>query len=136
MSTLYSAATVIGIAIPRKDLMKTIKKRGCGHEARLAKHCSECGKPMWVEEETPSPEYEGFITVDEKFCGLDAIAEGYDPEDLILYVGIIYEVEQGSVVFNQAPNIEEIKAKIEKALAPKGLWNIDRFGIYTVCCIS
>lgn len=50
MSVSYSCYLVAGVSVPRSALERTTRRRGCGHTETKSTFCSECGKPMWVEE--------------------------------------------------------------------------------------
>ena len=40
---------IFGVKIPGSEIKRKEKKRGCNHPEGSGKFCSECGKPMWIE---------------------------------------------------------------------------------------
>jgi hypothetical protein len=135
MSVTYKACTIIGIKISSSILRVTAKRRGCSHKEAESKHCSECGKLMWISYNKEIPAYAAYQGND-KFAGLDATTTGSESND-DLYVGEIYEQgDDETPSFKQVPDIEKIKNKVKTALESSNLWDEKKFGIYTVLYCS
>lgn len=163
MGADYYAKTVIGVRLPRNEELPRAKiltrKKAFDHDfdddGKVEFHPKN-GKKLWLDEkERVDADYPAYI-FDLEFLGADSYRyklKGQTviefPEDLEItydtnhnndYLGKIIETESSNggqnVVFEQVPDIDSIKKIIKECLELFGLWDEERFGIYTILYCS
>ncbi len=132
MSVTYYAHTIIGVKIKISDLFYKHKARGCAcKEVADKAFCSECGSPMYIEED---------VCIDENFeMGSNIIFNSLplvsrSPDDDHWYIGFKATASEGErgEYFNQIPDHGRVRKIIKEALAPHKLWVESTFGVYTI----
>ena len=137
-----SAELVVGIKLNAGDFWKDAgSERGCEHRVTKAKHCSKCGKPMWVEGmkrliDIPNLDEDSF------FGGLigDFDLERPNSEMDALFVGRKFDGRKnGSYDYPTEFKVDlpqrkvsEIKKALREFLEPYGLWDEKQFGFWVL----
>ena len=127
MSVDYCAYAVMGCEVPVGLLHKIVTVEHKEHNwPQDAKFCPVCGRETRVPESEPIYNEDGTIgkfsliwSTDEEraFVGLAASGDsyGYAKDD-----------------FMKLPDIEALESELAATLGPLGLWDSDKFGLYSV----
>ncbi len=133
MSVNYTAYTITGIRLGMADLYKQVDNRGCDHPETKAKFCKECGSPTWIQEEEP--------LFDEGTEVIGKFKMMFSTDRNFVYLGHTVEVDEYGThdafrpiesVEVQFPALIQLNDELAAVLEPLGLWDQEKFGIWTV----
>ncbi len=131
----YTAHTILGIRLDCHDLYYTKDVDGCIHKHN-SNFCPECGAPVFSLERLP---IDGFDEAGDTLAGFEI---HYTYEDLPVVVGEeLGEAREGdslTTVSNipDSKHVETVKTKLREVLEPAGLWDEEKFGLWTVLRIG
>jgi hypothetical protein len=155
----YEAAAVVGVEVDWASLFREVKSRlcGCPENAGVEIHpdwanCPFCGKPLYDVRHTPIPEWDaadpgrvmlaGFqvvTTAPPDSPGLEKTPLGRLAmrDGVRVFVGVAVARTDMSHLARKAggdadPAGWAAPDRLEKALAPLGLWDPKRFGVWAV----
>ena len=138
MGVDYAACTVVGVEIDKAALYskKKTRHRGCEHplpDGSDDPFCSQCGRKAWIESTVsePLPFYD---EDSDTFSGLDVVYDQcYDEDKTQFFVGTATTMDmQCGIPAMMSPSVvEETKRQLQAVLEPLGLWDEDKFGIWT-----
>ena len=132
MSVSYYCYLVAGVSVPRSALERTTRGRGCGHAETKSAFCSECGKPMWVEEEGKlallfqSRDIETFEPNTEDFETAD--------DDMPVVIGLRVSTGRNGLV--ESIDMADAKERVLAAVEYVGLDTFGDFGLHLVRRVS
>lgn len=132
MSVSYSCQLVAGVSVPKSALQRTSRGRGCGHAETKGAFCSECGKPMWVEEEGElallfqSRDIETFKPNTEDFETED--------DDLPVVIGLPVSVARSGLV--EPVDLADAEERVRAAVEYVGIETYGTFGLHLVRHLS
>ena len=133
MSTDYSAVTILGVEVNPE---KRQKRRGCNHKLlqKGQKYCVECGKPAFEDDDAPI-----LWEDDLEPSGFDWVG-AYDRErerEVLIIGKKLADCDEGLYEkFMPQADTTILKNHLRKFLEPRGLWDGDKFGYWTVCRVS
>ncbi len=136
MSREIRVIIAIGTRVLRSEIFVQRKIRGCGHKldaSGLAKYCSQCGRPVFVERTLPIEQYSPHGTPDSDFyptlCGFACI-ESPTFDDFLVATDVHHK-GVGLTPLDNFP-LDDREAKLRAALEPIGLWSWPDFGRYVL----
>ena len=138
----FKAKAVIGIKIRLADIpTKHIVEKAFDHSYSAGMRFDpQTGRKLWKESHVPeiafSEEYEGDLDAGTKLITVtnaEAFDDGYG-EDLVFGFGVDGTNSNGGATmdFCTIPDTELLKKNLKKALEPYGLWEENKFGLYTI----
>jgi len=143
MGVTYRATTAIGVRVKLSKLWKSKKEfHSCPQGVKFdeykypgyGQYCGQCGQKNWRGEDTPVADYDG----DERLGPLRV--KKWDVEGATLGV-LAYcsqtvrsgdTEEERSMLMVTDVDIEVIKQNLKEYLEPRGLWDEDAFGVWTL----
>lgn len=148
MGVSYYAHAVIGVSVTREQLyeVEEKKERGCRHSVHTCfAFCPMCGKPTWITSKveqlkpfvkTKFPE-EGLSEV-ESVAGLKIFLGTRHHSDLYeeIVLGIGVTANENGAKFLHGTDLDTWKHGIRVALEPHGLWDENKFGLYSILVCS
>lgn len=134
MSVSYSCQLVAGVSVPRSALKRTSLRRGCGHPETKNAFCSECGKPMWVEEEGELALL--FQSRDIKKFEPNTESEDFEICDDTMPVIIGLRVSTGRNGLVEPIDMVDAKKRVLSAIEHVGIDTFGDFGLHLVCRVS
>ena len=123
-----SSFVIIGLMVDHDKLYITKQQRRCGcavENIESMTYCSKCGKPVMEEAESPIPEITnhkigGYHVHCINDCHIISIPETYKTDD-------DYAMNKVEI----PKKWDEIKENMKSVLEPLGLWNDDKFGVWS-----
>lgn len=128
MSVSYSCQLVAGVSVPKSALQRTARVRGCGHAETKGAFCSECGKPMWVEEEGEL----ALLFPSRAIKAFEPNTEDFETEDYDLPVVIGLPVSVASSGLVEPVDLADAEKHVKAALNQVGVETNSKFGLYMV----
>lgn len=134
MSVSYSCQLVAGVSVPKSALQRTSRGRGCGHAETKGAFCSECGKPMWVEEEGELALL--FQSRDIETFKPNTESEDFEICDDTMPVIIGLRVSTGRNGLVEPIDMVDAKKRVLSAIEHVGIDTFGDFGLHLVCRVS
>lgn len=134
MGADYYSYSVVGIEIDEKKLYLPPKKvKAFKHDyPESMKFSPDNGKPLWDTEEQPVPGYDP----DDEKLGKYRIYHGTDHSVAVVGIGVEAGGYKKQYDFMKLGNTDKLKNELEDFLTPLGLWDKDKFGLYSICYCS
>lgn len=143
----FRATALIGVEIDVKLLYIPIAIRGCEHTETNDSFCGQCGKPIWkweirIREEFCNPKYpedlnDGKVFKDLSLSGTTWNERTETPDRMFLGVSVKSwgdSDEEASRI--DIPDIDEVQQQLIEFLDPLGLWDIGKFGLWSLSSVG
>lgn len=135
------ATSVIGIKVNPSDFFKSSKVKAYNHSyPEDYEYDPKTGNKLWIYSSQPIDEADGNCKLDNsdvkhtlhRYKGWQAFSIYKDADFQILGAG---GCSDGATTFLQLSELSNIRNDLKNALRPLGLWDQNRFGLYTAFSI-